>query len=218
MSETFKYVFVTWCGEGVAGQSKALFANHSRDFEDYLKKNNFAFAAQINARNETDLEEANIVKALNKTSTFIRAATTQERRAQPQSTLMDKRTNYWNKQTEIDQKFKTDMDQHKKENESRYGRSREEEQSRLANQSNKMYHRRPIHLILHIFIYSLFFHFPPFLSPTVCRNRNSGANNEHMKLKRRMKATRACGTLVLSNSVRPFTKTTNQKAPAPLLV
>ena len=93
MSETFKYVFISWCGEGVTGQTKALFANHCRDFEDYLKKNNFAFAAQINARNENDLQESEIVKALNKTSTFIRARTTQERRAQPQQSLMEKRTN-----------------------------------------------------------------------------------------------------------------------------
>ena len=92
MSETWKTVFITWCGEGVTGQQKALFANHSRDFEDYLKKNNFAFAAQINARNEDDLQETEITKALNKTSTFIRAKTTQERRAQPQQSLLEKRT------------------------------------------------------------------------------------------------------------------------------
>lgn len=53
-----------------------------------FQKNNFPVAAQINARQEKDLDESEIIKALNKTSTFIRARSTKE---QPSEALRDKR-------------------------------------------------------------------------------------------------------------------------------
>jgi len=153
-------VFISWCGEGVSGQPKALFSNHCQDFEDYLKvslcfttemffrnansllipqKNNFAYASQINARTETDLEEENITKSLNKTSTFIRAKTTQEKAAAPQTSIKQVSSQFWNQQKQVDQQYKQQMDDHKKQSEAELARSKEAEQQRLQEDAQKMF-------------------------------------------------------------------------------
>ncbi|KAH3732889.1 cervical SH3P7 [Pelomyxa schiedti] len=135
MSEVWKYVFITYCGEGVPGTSKGLLASHTADFDDYLKKNAFNYAVQINGRNEKDLKEAEIIKALNKTSTFIRAKSTA---AKPTESIRDTRDSFWREQTARDAAHKEEVARHQKEKEEELARSRAMHADRLAGQASEL--------------------------------------------------------------------------------
>jgi len=100
MSETWKYVLIAWCGEGVPANVKGFFPRQTEEMEAFLKRSNIVYSALISARQESDLEEAEIVKALNKTSTFIRAHTKAEK---PATKLSDVRNAYWTKQRKVDE-------------------------------------------------------------------------------------------------------------------
>jgi len=100
MSETWKYVLIAWCGEGVPANVKGFFPRQTEEMEAFLKRSNIIYSALISARQESDLEEAEIVKALNKTSTFIRARTKAEK---PATKLSDVRNAYWQKQRQVDE-------------------------------------------------------------------------------------------------------------------
>jgi len=100
MSETWKYVLIAWCGEGVPANVKGFFPRQTEEMEAFLKRSNVVYSALISARQEADLEEAEIVKALNKTSTFIRAHTKADK---PTTKLSDVRNAYWTKQRQVDE-------------------------------------------------------------------------------------------------------------------
>jgi len=61
---TWKFVYIAWCGEGVAGMRRGSFTNHALDVAKFFQ----GFHVQINARTEGDLEESKILARL-KTAT-----------------------------------------------------------------------------------------------------------------------------------------------------
>jgi len=58
----WKFVYISWCGEGVVGMLKGRFNNHCKDLERFLH----GFHIQINARVEGDLDENAIKGKLTK--------------------------------------------------------------------------------------------------------------------------------------------------------
>jgi len=58
----WKFVYISWCGEGVIGMQKGRFNNHCKDLERFLH----GFHIQINARVEGDLDETAINAKLTK--------------------------------------------------------------------------------------------------------------------------------------------------------
>ncbi|KAL0486352.1 drebrin-like protein [Acrasis kona] len=56
-----KYLFASWCPEGVPGTVKARFASYSKDMERFMKGQ---YHIHISARSEDDLEEDDIIKKL----------------------------------------------------------------------------------------------------------------------------------------------------------
>jgi len=62
INNTNKFAYISWCGEGVTGMKKGLFNNHANDVSLFFK----GFHVQINARNETDVDEKTIVDRLQK--------------------------------------------------------------------------------------------------------------------------------------------------------
>lgn len=62
INKTKKFVYISWCGEGVTGMKKGLFNNHSQDVAGLFK----GFHVQVNARNENDVLEKDIVAKLTK--------------------------------------------------------------------------------------------------------------------------------------------------------
>jgi len=62
INNTRKFVYLSWCGEGVVGMKKGLFNNHANDVSLFFK----GFHVQINARNEADLDENAITERLKK--------------------------------------------------------------------------------------------------------------------------------------------------------
>eukprot|EP01089_Gocevia_fonbrunei_P006433 TRINITY_DN170_c0_g1_i1.p1 TRINITY_DN170_c0_g1~~TRINITY_DN170_c0_g1_i1.p1 ORF type:complete len:414 (-),score=151.55 TRINITY_DN170_c0_g1_i1:118-1359(-) len=57
---TYKFVFVSWCGEGVIGMQRGTFNGHATFMSKFLH----GFHVQINARVEDDLDEEAIVNKL----------------------------------------------------------------------------------------------------------------------------------------------------------
>jgi len=57
-----KFVYISWCGEGVVGMKKGLFNNHANDVSALFK----GFHVQVNARNEDDLNEKVISEKVKK--------------------------------------------------------------------------------------------------------------------------------------------------------
>eukprot|EP00727_Mastigamoeba_balamuthi_P010903 m51a1_g6435 hypothetical protein (412) ;mRNA; f:366225-367955 len=139
MSETWKYVFVCWCGEGVPATTKGLFTGHSSDLAEYLKKNNCHFAAQISARSEADLTEAEIVKALNKTSTFIRARTANDK---PQEALKNVSSKFWQQQSEKDAQHKEEVQRHLQERDQEMASSRKVTEDKLRQTADEVLSQR----------------------------------------------------------------------------
>jgi len=62
INEVYKFVYIAWCGEGVAGLRKGSFTNHAIDMGKFLD----GFHVQINARNESDLDEKDIIARLSR--------------------------------------------------------------------------------------------------------------------------------------------------------
>jgi len=112
MSETWKFVLIAWCGDGVPANIKGFFPTHKEEMEAFLRKHNFNYSAMISAREESDLDEAEIVKALNKTSTFIRARTAKDK---PTEKLDDVRNRYWTKERKEESDMKADWAARKKQ-------------------------------------------------------------------------------------------------------
>jgi len=139
MSETWKYVLIAWCGDGVPANIKGFFPTHKEEMEAFLRKNNFNYAAMISAREESDLEEAEIVKALNKTSTFIRARTAKDK---PVEKLDDVRNRYWTKQKKEEATYREEMAARKKEKEAEAQASLESDRLRMQRQAEAVLAQR----------------------------------------------------------------------------
>ena len=139
MSETWKYVVIAWCGEGVPATLKGHFTAHTSDFEAYLRKNNFNYSALISARTESDLEESEIVKALNKTSTFIRARTKQQTTG---PSLKDTRNKYWTAQAQEDEQARQDRAAAAKRRAEEDARSRAAMEEKLRSNADAVLRQR----------------------------------------------------------------------------
>jgi len=139
MSETWKFVLIAWCGDGVPANIKGFFPTHKEEMEGFLHKHNFPYAAMISAREESDLDEAEIVKALNKTSTFIRARTAKDK---PVEKLDDVRNRYWTKQRETDSKFKQDQIARQKQKEADAQADLESERLRMQRHAEDVLAQR----------------------------------------------------------------------------
>eukprot|EP01121_Diplochlamys_sp_Union-15-3_P003328 TRINITY_DN1317_c0_g3_i1.p1 TRINITY_DN1317_c0_g3~~TRINITY_DN1317_c0_g3_i1.p1 ORF type:complete len:317 (-),score=94.13 TRINITY_DN1317_c0_g3_i1:17-886(-) len=59
--KTRKFVYIAWCGEGVTGIQKGNFPNHAIDMANFIKKSR-TIHVQVNARNEADVEEDDILE------------------------------------------------------------------------------------------------------------------------------------------------------------
>ncbi|KAG0265139.1 hypothetical protein BGZ95_003414 [Linnemannia exigua] len=59
-----KFVLIAWCGDGVPESKKGLFNSHLHDVSNFLK----GYHLQINARNESDVTPAQIMKRLDEGS------------------------------------------------------------------------------------------------------------------------------------------------------
>jgi len=139
MSETWKFVLIAWCGDGVPANIKGFFPTHKEEMEAFLRKNNFNYSAMISAREESDLEETEIVKALNKTSTFIRARTAKEK---PTEKLDDVRNRYWTKERKEESTMKEEMAARKKAKEAEAQASLESERVRMQRQAEGFLQQR----------------------------------------------------------------------------
>jgi len=58
-----KYIYIAWCGEGVTGMLKGSFNNHAQSVGNEAFK---GYHVQINARNEKDIKENDLVKRVEK--------------------------------------------------------------------------------------------------------------------------------------------------------
>jgi len=139
MSETWKFVLIAWCGDGVPANIKGFFPTHKEEMEAFLRKNNFNYSAMISAREESDLEETEIVKALNKTSTFIRARTAKDK---PVEKLDDVRNRYWTNQRKEEATYKADMAARKKAKEAEAQASLESERVRMQRTAEDFLQQR----------------------------------------------------------------------------
>jgi len=139
MSETWKFVLIAWCGDGVPANIKGFFPTHKEEMEAFLRKNNFNYAAMISAREESDLDEAEIVKALNKTSTFIRARTAKDK---PTEKLDDVRNRYWTNQRQQETKDREAMAARKKAKEAEAQASLESDRLRMQRQAEAVLAQR----------------------------------------------------------------------------
>jgi len=139
MSETWKYVLIAWCGDGVPANIKGFFPTHKEEMEAFLRKNNFNYSAMISAREESDLDEAEIVKALNKTSTFIRARTAKEK---PAEKLDEVRNRYWTKERKEESELKSEMAARKKAKEAEAQASLESERVRMQRHAESVLQQR----------------------------------------------------------------------------
>eukprot|EP01100_Stratorugosa_tubuloviscum_P008835 TRINITY_DN368_c0_g1_i2.p1 TRINITY_DN368_c0_g1~~TRINITY_DN368_c0_g1_i2.p1 ORF type:complete len:466 (-),score=291.80 TRINITY_DN368_c0_g1_i2:170-1567(-) len=140
VSEVFKYVFLVWCSEGVSAMAKGTFQRHTGDFENFLKSNGFGYHVQINARNENDLEEKDVVEKLNRArgANFVQAKTSVQMKQAPQRALRDDRASFWGKQSEVDKNVANQMSAHNKAKEESLLRTREAEAQRISNQANRL--------------------------------------------------------------------------------
>lgn len=57
VKEIWRYVFISWCGEGVQGMQRGRFGDHAVDMERWIAP----FHLQVNARNEDDLDLDKII-------------------------------------------------------------------------------------------------------------------------------------------------------------
>jgi hypothetical protein len=61
-----KYVYIPYCGEGVTGMLRGNFHNHTIDLSNYIKDNGMPIHVTINARNDDEFDEDEILKQLGK--------------------------------------------------------------------------------------------------------------------------------------------------------
>jgi len=61
-SKRTKFVLISWCGEGVVGMKKGVFGNQAQEAALLFK----GFHVQLNARNEKDLNENQLIEKLKK--------------------------------------------------------------------------------------------------------------------------------------------------------
>ena len=139
MSETWKFVLIAWCGDGVPANIKGFFPTHKEEMEAFLRKNNFNYSALISAREESDLDESEIVKALNKTSTFIRARTAKDK---PVEKLDDVRNRFWSKQKKEEESYQEAMAARQKAKEAEAQASLEAERARMTRQAEDVLAQR----------------------------------------------------------------------------
>lgn len=161
INQTFKYLFVSWCGEGVEGMRKGLFNNHTKDFENWLGKPGRGFHLQINARTEGDLDESIVLDKLNKVSSFIKA-TTLKSAAQDKEQLKQQSSQYWQKEKQQDEERKNVLTSHAQQQQQTLAAAKEAEQKRLAQQAkstlNSMEEQRTQNVQdFRVEIFSLFF-------------------------------------------------------------
>jgi len=57
VKEIWRYVFISWCGEGVQGMQRGRFGDHAIDMERWIAP----FHLQVNARNEDDIDLDKII-------------------------------------------------------------------------------------------------------------------------------------------------------------
>lgn len=62
LSGVRKFVFISWCGEGVTGLKKGYFNGHSQDVAAYFT----GFHVQVNARNEDDINNDGVLSRVKK--------------------------------------------------------------------------------------------------------------------------------------------------------
>ncbi len=55
-----KFIFISWCGEGVTGQTKGKFSAHNQDMENFFSKSGLLSHVSLNARQESDLDEKDL--------------------------------------------------------------------------------------------------------------------------------------------------------------
>jgi hypothetical protein len=55
-----KFIYISWCGEGVTGTRKAMFMSHSQQMETFFAKSGLLSHVTINARVEADIVEKEI--------------------------------------------------------------------------------------------------------------------------------------------------------------
>ena len=139
MSETWKFVLIAWCGDGVPANIKGFFPTHKEEMEAFLRKNNFNYSALISAREESDLDESEIVKALNKTSTFIRARTAKDK---PAEKLDDVRNRFWSKQKKEEESYQEAMAARQKAKEAEAQASLESDRERMRRQAEDVLAQR----------------------------------------------------------------------------
>ena len=61
-----KFIYISWTGEGVTGQRKALFSSHSVQMEKYFTDTGLLSHVTINARTEEDIKESEIKAKVSK--------------------------------------------------------------------------------------------------------------------------------------------------------
>jgi hypothetical protein len=61
INDVKKYVFVAWCPDGVDGITKGRFGGYCKDMERFMKGQ---YHLMINARDEDDLNDSDIIKKL----------------------------------------------------------------------------------------------------------------------------------------------------------
>lgn len=134
VNQTFKFLFVSWCGGGVDGMRKGFFNNHTKEFENWLGQGGRGFHLQINARSEDDLDPAIVLDKLNKVSSFIKA-TSLKSAAQDKEQLKQQSSQYWQKEKQIDAQRKEALTAHQQAQQQNLAAAKDAEQRRLAAQA-----------------------------------------------------------------------------------
>jgi len=136
VSHTSKFVFVSWCGEGVMGLAKSYYTNHSKEMETFMKLRGRGFHIQINARNEKDLDEKSIIDKINryKGANFLAAKTSTEAKG---PALKDESSEYWNKQKKVDESHEAAMQQHLKRKEESLLKQRDDQSERISSEAGR---------------------------------------------------------------------------------
>ena len=136
INQTFKFLFVSWCGGGVDGMRKGFFNNHTKDMENWLGQGGRGFHLQINARNEDDLDQAIVLDKLNKVSSFIKA-TSLKSAAQDKEQSKQQSSQYWQKEKQIDAQRKETLTAHQQQQQQNLAAAKDAEQKRLAQQAKE---------------------------------------------------------------------------------
>eukprot|EP01102_Stenamoeba_stenopodia_P010012 TRINITY_DN296_c0_g1_i2.p1 TRINITY_DN296_c0_g1~~TRINITY_DN296_c0_g1_i2.p1 ORF type:complete len:496 (-),score=153.67 TRINITY_DN296_c0_g1_i2:190-1677(-) len=131
-----KFVFVAWCGEGVQGMAKTVAAKHFADFSVFLKDAGFGYHVQINARNENDLEEKDIIDKLNKAkgANFVQAKASTEDKGPD---LKNQSQQYWTTEQKREAERKAAVQQRAQQNDQSLLQAREAEAQKISQQARQ---------------------------------------------------------------------------------